>query len=215
MSKAKDIAVEDFYDIEHRVNGFWNSVLFKFFKPETIAPSGTGPFQSTFYISPEVYPKPKDTSGVRADLVVSKMVYNEETHGAIFTTVLAYEGKGANGDTLTQARSQQEDWFKKAGLKGSSPVCYCITTRGPFVKFYIWEPKYGPSTLTPIWWDRTKGKLLKGDVGGDAPVPTTNTDHAYDTCVAMDVQDINQILTQIKTNVGEPDQTDNGDVPKS
>lgn len=215
MSRASNVAFEVFYDIEHRVNGFWNSLLAEFFKPKPIAPSGIGPFESTFYISPEVYPKPSDTSGYRADLVVSKMTYNEETHGANFTTVLAYEGKGANGDTLAQARTQQETWFKSAGLRGSSPVCYCVTARGPLVKFYIWEPKYDPPGLTPIWWDQAKGKLLKGAPGGNAPQPTTNKDNAYDLSVTEDCQAIKQILTQIQANVGAPGQKDNGDVPKS
>ncbi|KAF2185434.1 hypothetical protein K469DRAFT_707678 [Zopfia rhizophila CBS 207.26] len=147
-----------FFSVEYRVNGVWNNLLSQFWK--------TGAGNHDFQISPEAYPKPEDTKGLKADLLISVLVSNGSSF-SISTPVLAYEGKGANGDEFPKIFDQLWKWLQEAAELGQFD-CWAIGTRGSEVAFLIWQKdvlqwlQWKGNQPTPVFdeftYDITKNK---------------------------------------------------------
>jgi len=131
-----------FFGVEYRVNGIWNNLLSQFYK--------TGAGNNDFLISPEAYPKPSDTKGLKADLLVSKIVGGTSSF-SISTPVLVYEGKGANGDSFPEIMDQLEKWLAEAALLGRFD-CWAIGARGSEVAFLVWQG----DKIQWLKWDGSK-----------------------------------------------------------
>src|SRR3954465_8916496 len=119
----------NFFSVEYRVNGLWLSLISQLFPPGIVA--------GQYLIQPEAYPQPEDTSGLRADLLVSRLAVD---HGAMTLSkpVLLFEGKGSNGDAWDGKKGidkQLENWLAEAGKgTGNQFNCWVIGARGAEVK---------------------------------------------------------------------------------
>ena len=131
-----------FFSVEYRVNGIWNNLLSQFYK--------TGAANHDFLISPEAYPKPDDTKGLKADLLVS-LLLSGASGFSISMPILVYEGKGANGDSFPDIMDQLEKWLAEAALV--SPFdCWAIGARGSEVAFLVWQGE----KIQWVKWDGSK-----------------------------------------------------------
>ncbi|OAG08423.1 uncharacterized protein CC84DRAFT_1214920 [Paraphaeosphaeria sporulosa] len=155
-----------FFGVEYRVNGLWNNLLSQFYK--------TGAADKDFIISPEAYPKPDDTKGLKADLLVSSLI-SKGSGFSISTPMLVYEGKGANGDSFPDIMDQLENWLAEAALLKPFD-CWAIGTRGSQVAFLVWQQ----DTIQWLNW------------GGSKPIPVSSQkvfditkDADWNTVVAM------------------------------
>lgn len=133
-----------FFVTEYRVNGLWNNLLSQHYR--------TGSASGDFIISPEAYPKPGDTTGLRADLHVGRLT--QDANGfSISTPHLVYEGKGANGDGFQEIMDQLWKWLAEAA-RPKRFDCWAIGTRGSQVAFLIWQK----DVLQWLKWDGKKGE---------------------------------------------------------
>jgi hypothetical protein len=153
-----------FFTVEHRVNGFWNSIFHLSFPTRVEPPITTNNFAATFLIAPEAYPKNDDTHGQMCDLLVSRMT-SDATNGYSVKPCVAFEGKGKGGNTLPGARKQLEDWFQGSKLKGND-FCYAVTAVDNHCLFYVWRPKTSDKFLVPIVVN-DKGEVKEMPITGD------------------------------------------------
>lgn len=192
--------VTNFFDREHRVNAFWNHVLFRLYNPGTIAttPAAGGvaavmaPSPSTsIVISAEIYPKATDTSGDRADLAVSEVVLTtggtaaSPTFAFTQTFKLVYEGKGAtSGDTPDNIKGQVQRFLLASDI-GHTTACWVIAAKGITVTFYAWN---GASTMQQV-------KTNSNAIGRFVSIkPTTSAGKTYDLTKADEYDFVGQIL---------------------
>jgi hypothetical protein len=122
-----------FFDVEWRVNGIWNTILSRKYTPTTYANGG-------YIISPEAYPKPADTKGLRADLMVAK-IQGPETNGSwtISQPLFVYEGKGGNvKDSWDSVGDQLAKWCGEAA-KVKKFNCWAAAAIGSEVRFHCFK----------------------------------------------------------------------------
>jgi hypothetical protein len=135
---------------EARVNGIFNSVLSQHFPA------------NKFLINPEAYPNYSDTTGLKADLLVSGMSWEK---GLVrFMPVIAYEGKGGGGDEWDRIREHLGNWIALSNT--GRKTMWAMGARGDEVKFWRYDSRNPEGALvTP----QERDKLRPIDWNADAP----------------------------------------------
>jgi hypothetical protein len=136
-----------FFDIEHRVNGYWNTRLTLAFPLGAIYPVPGFPFESTWFIAPEAFPTDEATQDLKADLLVSRII-SDKNKGYELKPAVHFEGK-SKGKNLANAKKQVEEWFKHAKLT-QDDIAFAITAVDRSANFYAWKPKVNSQYLVPL-----------------------------------------------------------------
>lgn len=136
-----------FFNIKHHVNGLWNDILHDYF-------SAT-PEHRTFTISPEAYSHIIRSSELRADLLVSELVYYNDgpESDTELSPVLCYKGQGTGStDGFAAIVEQLINWLEgTSAARKSERSLWVIGAKGSRFKVWAWCMECGlQGQLIPV-----------------------------------------------------------------